>query len=294
MLPDDWRRRFSGGWEPERPLARRTTWRIGGPADLLLEPATAEELAGTVERLWRIGIPYRVLGGGSNLLVADRGVRGVVLSLDRLDRVEHGDDWLLAEAGASLHAVVTYAARHGLGGIEALTGIPGRVGGAVFGNAGSRLGAIGDAVLALDLMEPDGSLVHVVPEPGFFRYRSSDVKGHVVVRAYLETRRGDAARLRARVLELLRERRRSQPGWVGNAGCVFKNPPGDGAGRLIDAAGCKGARVGGIAVSRKHANFFENVGGGTEADVLRLVDAVRERVRKAHGVELEMEVRRWT
>lgn len=293
MLPANWRRRFEDRAADERPLAPLTTWRIGGPAELYLEPQNADELAETIAWLRRSGIPYRILGGGSNLLVADKGVRGGVVSLARLCAVRRSEGLVEAEAGARLLEVVRIAATAGLAGFENLAGIPGRVGGAVFGNAGSRYGAIGDLVVALDLMEPDGTLRRVVPEPSFFRYRASDVGERIVVRALLAGAEADPRLLRARVRELVRERRRSQPGWVGNAGCVFKNPKGEAAGRLIDGAGCKGLRFGGVFVSSRHANFFENGGQGTASDVLRLVDLVRDRVRRAYGVELELEVRRW-
>lgn len=293
MLPANWRRRFEERAADERPLAPLTTFRIGGPAELFLEPRNVEELAETVAYLRKSGIPYRVLGGGSNLLVADKGVRGAVVSLGRLSAIRRAEGLLDVDAGARLLEVVRIAASAGLKGFENLAGIPGRVGGAVFGNAGSRFGAIGDLVVSLDLMEPDGELRRVVPGPSFFRYRGSDVGERIVVRALLAGGEADPQLLRARVRELVRERKRSQPGWVGNAGCVFKNPKGDAAGRLIDAAGCKGLRSGDAVVSHRHANFIENAGNATASDVLRLVDLVRDRVRKSFGVELELEVRRW-
>jgi len=289
MLRADWQKRF----EAERRLAPLTTFRIGGPAELYVEPGSTEELAEAMAALRRSGVPFRILGGGSNLLVADKGVRGAVVSLGRMNTVKRAEGLIEAEAGARLIEVVRIAASAGIEGFENLAGIPGRIGGAVFGNAGSRYGAIGDLVVALDLMEPTGELSRVVPDASFFRYRSSDVGERIVVRALLAGDEADPKLLRARVRDLVRERRTSQPGWVGNAGCIFKNPKGDAAGRLIDAAGCKGLRSGGVFVSHRHANFFENAGEATASDVLRLVDLVRDRVRKTSGVELEMEVRRW-
>jgi len=289
MLRADWQKRF----EAERRLAPLTTFRIGGPAELYVEPGSTEELAEAMAALRRSGVPFRILGGGSNLLVADKGVRGAVVSLGRMNTVKRAEGLIEAEAGARLIEVVRIAASAGIEGFENLAGIPGRIGGAVFGNAGSRYGAIGDLVVALDLMEPTGALSRVVPDASFFRYRSSDVGERIVVRALLAGDEADPKLLRARVRDLVRERRTSQPGWVGNAGCIFKNPKGDAAGRLIDAAGCKGLRSGGVFVSHRHANFFENAGEATASDVLRLVDLVRDRVRKTSGVELEMEVRRW-
>ncbi|MGH7161971.1 MAG: UDP-N-acetylmuramate dehydrogenase [Planctomycetota bacterium] len=293
MLPADWLRRFRGGWELERPLAPRTTWRIGGPAELYIEPASTEELLAALERLRRSGVAWRLLGGGSNLLVADRGVRGAVLCLARLAALHREGTTVVAEAGVRLSTLVRFAIREGLQGAEKLAGIPGCIGGAVFGNAGGRHGDIGGLVRFLDLLEPDGRLVRLAPPPGFFRYRHSDVRGRIVVRAELELREADPREVCARTFAIIRERRKTQPGWVGNAGCVFKNPPGHGAGRLIDTAGCKGMREGGVTVSEIHANFFENEGRATCADVERLVERVRDAVRRAHGVEMELEVRRW-
>ncbi|MHC4549114.1 MAG: UDP-N-acetylmuramate dehydrogenase [Planctomycetota bacterium] len=293
MLPAGWLRRFEGGCARERSLAPLTTWGIGGPAQLYLEPASVDELVETVRLLWRIGLEYRVLGGGSNLLISDRGVRGAVVSLARLARVEAGEGWIEAEAGARLPRLVAFAVRRGLQGLENLAGIPGGLGGAIFGNAGSRFGAIGDLVTALDLLEPDGTLRRVVPNEFFFRYRGSNVGDRIIVRACLAVGRGETRPLRSRLRELLAERRRTQPGWVGNAGCVFRNPTGASAGQLIDSAGCKGLRVGAVHVSQVHANFFLNDGSGTEGEVRRLAHRVRERVRRLHGHELEWEVRRW-
>jgi UDP-N-acetylmuramate dehydrogenase len=293
MLPGDWLRRFDGTFGRERVLAPLTTWRIGGPAQLYLEPASPSALSAAVRELRRRGLPYRMIGGGSNLLVADRGVRCAVLSLGRMRRIEAFGARVTAEAGAPLHEVVREAARRGLAGAERLAGIPGQVGGAIFGNAGGKYGAIGDLVRGLDVLDDDGEIVHVVPGRGFFRYRGSDVGGRIVVRAHLAFEEADPRAVRERSVSVIRERRLSQPGFVGNAGCVFKNPPNDSAGRLIDTAGCKGLREGGVHVSPIHANFFQNDGSGSEGDVCRLVDRVRERVRQVHGVELEMEVRRW-
>ncbi len=293
MLPVALQNRFKGELAAEHPLAPLTTWRIGGPAELYLEPASPEELADAVHALWRIGMPYRVLGGGSNLLVPDRGVRGAVLSLARLRGVHFDEEIVVAEAGALLHQIVSKAAEWGCGGLEALAGIPGQLGGAIFGNAGSRLGSISEVAMWIDLMDEDGTLERVVPDGQFFRYRASKVGTRVVVRAGLAVRPDDATRLQESKHEMLRERLATQPGWIGNAGCVFKNPDGDSAGRLIDAAGCKGWHEGPVAVSAIHANFFENAGGGRAEDVRKLTDRVRAQVDRQFGVELRMEVRRW-
>jgi len=293
MLPADWRKRFRGRWSLGRLLAPETTFRIGGPAQLYLEPESVTDLVESVVALRRIGMPYRILGGGSNLLVADRGVEGAVLSLARLRQIKRSEGRITADGGARLSTVVRVAAEQGLSGLEPFGGIPGTVGGAVFGNAGSKYGAIGPRVLALELLRPEGQLERVVPSGSFFGYRHSLVGDSVVLRVELSVEPGDRERVGRRTQDIVRERNRTQPGWVGNAGCVFKNPPGASAGRLIDDAGCKGLTEGRIRVSRRHANFFENVGGGRAESVQCLIDRVRKRVRRASGAELELEVRRW-
>ncbi|MGQ0612512.1 MAG: UDP-N-acetylmuramate dehydrogenase [Planctomycetaceae bacterium] len=293
MLPVEWRRRFSGRYAAGEALGPRTSWRIGGPAELYLEPADAEELTLTLASLQRVGMPFRILGGGSNLLVADRGVAGAVLSLDRMGRIERQGDRLRVEAGARLSSVVRRAVEEGLTGAERLAGIPGRVGGAIFGNSGGRYGSIESLVEEIELLRGDGVLERIRPPADFFHYRRSGVGERVVLRVLLRLEPAVREAVRATTRRIVEERRSTQPGWVGNAGCVFKNPPGQSAGRLIDLAGLKGSACGPLHVSPLHANFFENAGGATEEDVVRLVERVQETVRRVHGVELELEVRRW-
>ncbi len=295
MLPANWRTRSDGPGHPGCRLAPMTTWRIGGEAELYVEPGSREELSEVVASLWQSGQRWRMLGGGSNLLIADDGVKDVVLSLRGLKEMRVVEDRIVVDAGAHLHSVVRCAARAGLSGCEPLAGIPGQVGGAVFGNAGGRHGDIGSLVAEIELMAPDGSLSRIVPGEGFFRYRKSLIGDRIIVGATLRLAPADPSEISKRARGIIRARRNSQPGWVGNAGCVFRNPEGDNAGRLIDAAGCKGEREGGIIVSPIHANFFENPEGiGTASDVERLVERVRKRVAAVHGVELNWEVRRWT
>jgi len=207
--------------------------------------------------------------------------------------VRREGDSIVAGAGARLASVVRFAVSEGLSGAEKLAGIPGRVGGAVFGNAGGRHGDIGSLVRELTLLGAGAAVERFSPPRGFFAYRHSGVGDRIVLEATLRLVPDAQADVHERTRRIVEERRRTQPGWVGNAGCVFKNPPGDSAGRLIDAAGLKGRGAGRVHVSTIHANFFENEGGGSCDDVLRLVDLVRDRVRKAHGVELEVEVRQW-
>ena len=294
MLPADWRNRSDGPARAGQRLAPLTTWRIGGEAELFVAPRSREELAAVLSELWRSGQAWRMLGGGSNLLVGDRGVRGAVLSLAQLDDIVVDGALLTAAAGAPLHRVVRYAASAGLSGAEPLAGIPGSLGGAVFGNAGGRHGDVGSLIRGLELMRRDGTRETLVPDGDFFRYRKSSIGDRIVVAATLQLSPIRVADARRRTREIIHERRTAQPGWVGTAGCVFKNPPGDSAGRLIEASGCKALREGGIVVSPIHANFFENPEQtGTSEDVMRLVERVRDRVEREFGVELAWEVRRW-
>ncbi len=294
MLPVNWRKRSDGPALTEVPLAPMTSWRIGGTADLFVAPRSPAELAAVLGDLWRTGQPWRVLGGGSNLLIGDRGVRDVVLHLGKLDAVSIVGNRLRAEAGAALHGVVRVAANAGLSGAECLAGIPGNIGGAVFGNAGGRYGAIGPLVCELELVAPDGTRETVVPGADFFRYRKSAIADRIVAAVTMQLVPTDVRRVQSRTRSIREERRVTQPGWVGNAGCVFKNPEGHSAGRLIDSSGGKDLSHGGIVVSRIHANFFDNPDlNGTADDVCHLVDKVRTQVRRHHGVELEWEVRRW-
>ena len=294
MLPANWQKRSDGLALTNVPLAPKTSWRIGGTADLFVTPRSPAELAAVLRDLWRTGQPWLVLGGGSNLLIADRGVSEVVLNLGKLSAISIDGDRLRAEAGAELMDLVQAAGKADLSGAEPLAGIPGNVGGAVFGNAGGRYGAIGPLVCELELVSRDGTRETVVPGPEFFRYRKSAIGDRIVVAATLQLSSAQVGEARGRAQSIFRERAASQPRWIGNAGCVFKNPEGDSAGRLIDSCGGKDLSHGGIVVSPIHANFFENPDlNGTSEDVCHLVDKVRAQVRRVHGVELEWEVRRW-
>jgi len=298
MLPVDWRSHFSGGrfrglCASDHSLAPLTTLRIGGTARVYLEPADTEELVESVSVLRRIGMPFRILGGGSNLLVGDKPIDGAVISLNRLNAVGTNGPVLVAEAGTRLIAAVRAAGSAGLSGTECLAGIPGRIGGAIFGNAGGKHGDIGSRVVHLELLTRDGEFESFEPPASFFRYRKSAVGDRIVLRAWLRLDESEPSTVRGFARAIIKERRQSQPGWVGNAGCVFKNPAGDSAGRLIDAAGCRNTNVGAARVSDIHANFIENDGGASAADVLALIDRVRTKVSQVHHVDLKIEVRRW-
>jgi len=267
----------------DEPLAPHTTFRVGGPADVLVEPRDEGELVEVLRAAGEQEIPLRILGGGANLLVRDEGVRGAVVRLSRLDG-RRGDR---VQAGRPLPRLVRETLREGLGGLEALAGIPGTLGGAIRMNAGGRAGTIGDVVRAVEVLTLGGEFRRL-PRPAVgFRYRGSALDGCVVVAAELELRPSPQAP--ERFASLLRDKRRTQPLDRCSAGCIFKNPPGQAAGRLIEACGLKGVRCGGARVSPRHANFIVNEGGATASDILRLIDLIRKRV----PVPLELEVQVW-
>jgi len=275
------------------PLSRYTSLRVGGPADALVAPADRVALGRALELCRALGLPVTVLGNGFNTLVRDAGVEGVVLRLHRLCalRRDPGGD-LVAEAGASHARVTRYCVEHGLAGLEFAAGIPGTVGGWVAMNAGVPAREIQEALRGVELLDADGRRRCVPRDALPARYRSGGVPaGAVVVAAAFAVRDEARDAVRAEVERHLSHRSRTQPLDVPSCGSVFKNPPGEFAGRLIEQAGLKGARVGGAEISPVHANFIVNRAGASAADVLALMDLARARVRERTGLELEPEVR---
>lgn len=277
----------------DEPLARHTTYRIGGPASLYVECDTIADLGNAVSIFEAEGIEWTTLGKGSNVLASDDGYHGAVLVLGR-DFRKHsiGEDHLLAGAGAVLATLVQAAFREGLSGLEFAVGIPGTLGGALAMNAGSRDDWIGEVVESVTLYEPGRGLVALRGSEVPWSYRRSGLADRgVIVEAVLRLVPGDAERIR-RVMEgSLVRRKASQPLGLPNAGSVFVNPPGESAGRLIEACGLKGARVGGAQISEVHANFIVNTGSATASDVIELIRLVRDSVEETHGIELRPEVK---
>ena len=281
---------------PSAELGPRTTLGVGGKAPWVIEPRGREELMLAVAELGAAGIPFRLLGHGSNLLVSDEGVPEVVLHTRLMTAIWHEgqrEHCLRAEAGASLARLVSVCQRQGLSGAEPLIGIPGTVGGAVAGNAGSRHGAIGDVLAAVTIVEKDGSVSEVPCTPRDFGYRRSPFRGAVVLDAVLQLRPDAPAAIWERMSTILRGKAATQPLTARSAGCMFRNTPDAPSGRLIEEAGCKGRAVGAARVSTRHANFIVNEGGARAADVLALVEQVRAAVRVRSGAELELEVEIW-
>ncbi len=287
---------FRGDLEAEAPLAPLTTWRIGGPAELLATPRDRADVVALVTACRDLGMPWRVLGNGSNLLVRDEGVRGVVVRIRKvLDRLEIEERVVDAGAGLLYPALANAVADRGLAGLEFAAGIPGTVGGAILMNAGWHEFETGNHVTAVDYLEPDGAVGTFDRAGCRFGYRSSAFRGRggVILGARFALDSDDPARIRERLDRFAASRKANQPTRQPSCGSVFVQPPGDFAGRLIDAAGLKGTRVGQVEVSRKHANFFVNLGGATASDVLALVALVEEAVARRFGVELQREFEVW-
>lgn len=287
---------FRGECRAEEPLAPYTTWKIGGPAEVLATPADVDDLAGALRFAAEHGIPWRVLGNGSNLLVRDEGVRGLVLRIRRtLDRLVVDRPSIEADAGASFPAVANTAAEEGLAGLEFAAGIPGTVGGAIVMNAGWHEHETGGLVTRVDWMESDGSIRRLEASDCGFGYRRSLFRGRpgIVLGARFLLHADDPAAVRERMARFASSRKAGQPTEAPSCGSVFLKPPGDFAGRLIDAAGLKGLRIGDVEVSPKHANFFVNVGRASSADVLALVERVEREVEARFGVRLVREFELW-
>jgi UDP-N-acetylmuramate dehydrogenase len=277
----------------DEPLKRYTAWKIGGPADALLEPASVEELISALDKAREHGVPVTVLGGGTNVLVRDGGVRGLTIRLAKaLTNVEIEGTRVIADAGVLYPVLANTTAARGLAGLEFATGIPGTVGGAVYMNAGAYGSETVEVLDWADVLRPEG-VVRMENDDLELSYRRSVLHEHpdwVVLRAGYTLAPGDPQELKARIKEFRAQRMNGSPSKP-SCGSTFKRPPGDFPGRVIEAAGLKGTRVGNVEVSPVHANYLVNLGGGTAEDALKLIELVRETVRERLGVELEAEVR---
>lgn len=276
----------------DEPLAKHTTLRVGGPADVYVEPASERELAEVLKFCSGRRVPFFVIGRGSNLLVRDGGFRGVILCLAAVEfsRIEIEGERLRCGAGARLKNVAVEARRHGLSGLEFLEGIPGSIGGALRMNAGAMGGAMFDAVESVRLMNFDGQVRELTPKEMAVAYRSCAVlKTAVALGAVLKGRPDSPESIAQRMSAFSQKRWTSQPA-APSAGCLFKNPATIPAGKLIDELGLKGARVGGAMVSAEHGNFIVNDGAATARDVLELMQLLQAKAKAGRGIELLPEV----
>ena len=277
----------------DQPMDRYTSFRIGGPADILFLPETAEEIIMAQALANEDGVPVTIVGCGSNLLVSDEGIRGLVILLGKpFSHIEVQGNVIHAQAGARMSALANAALSNGLAGLEFASGIPGSVGGGVYMNAGAYGGQLSDVIVEVEMIR-DGMVVRVPAAEMDFGYRHSAAmdEGGLIVGATFELRSGDPADIRALMDDLNGRRRDKQPLEYPSAGSVFKRPEGYFAGALIEQAGLKGCRIGGAEVSEKHAGFIVNRGGATAKDVCDLVAHVQHTVQEKFGVWMETEIR---
>ena len=275
-------------------MARHTTFRIGGNADVFVLPASIEELLAVLKLTKRYSVPLTVLGNGSNVLVRDGGIRGAVVSFGKpFSYIEMEGAHIKAGAGAMLGTVSLFAANHALSGLEFAVGIPGSLGGAVFMNAGAYDGEMSQVISEVTAVTPEGEIRRYRTKEMDFSYRHSvfQQNGHIICEIELTLRESKAAAIQGKMAEFTRRRMEKQPLDKPSAGSTFKRPPGFFAGTLIDEAGLKGFTVGGAQVSGKHAGFVINKGGATAADVLSLIEEIQRRIEEKNGIRLTPEIR---
>jgi UDP-N-acetylmuramate dehydrogenase len=279
----------------DEPLAPRTWFRLGGAAEYFAEPNNVDELAALVRRCREEGVPIRLLGGGSNVLVSEKGVSGVVvqLSAPTFTEIVVAGNTVSAGGGAKLGHVISTSVREGLAGVETLVGIPGTIGGALHGNAGSRGGDLGQWTSHATVMTRSGEILQRSREELVFAYRQSSLDELVILNARFELERDDPEALTKRMQKQWIVKKASQPLGHQSAGCIFKNPRGMSAGLLIEQAGLKGTRIGGAEVSDRHGNFIVADEGAKPADVLALIEKVKTEVQERLGIELETEIEIW-
>lgn len=275
----------------KEPLSKHTSLDIGGPADFFIRPGTEAEMVAVVRLTKACGLPLMVIGRGTNLLVADGGIRGVVLDLSlTCHQLEACSGGVLVGAGVSVKELLDFCLRRELGGLEFMAGIPGSVGGAIRVNAGAWGKSIGELVDVVRGYDLSGQAIVLESSQLHFRYRGSNLTEDVIITEAELTLSPAPSQVIQEQMKEFQRRRLSQPLDQKSAGSVFKNPPGATAGKLIEKSGCKGLRIGGAEVSIKHANFIINRGGATAADVKELIERVRGKVKGSFGVELETEI----
>lgn len=286
---------FSDILQHDKPLAPLTWMNLGGPAQFFLEPRDQAELQKVVVCCHENSIPIHVLGSGSNLLVRDEGVSGAVIRLANASFAELTveETTLRAGSGALLSQAISASVRAGLAGLEVLAGIPGTIGGAIRGNAGGRSGEISETARSVTAMTAKGEIVSRSGDDLSFGYRSSSITEPFVLEGTFQLRADDPDEITARMRKIWIMKKASQPLADQSAGCIFKNPRGESAGKLIDQAGLKGTRLGGAEISDRHANFIVTHDGCKSDDVQRLIDLVRSKIAEQFGVDLELEIQVW-
>ena len=281
--------------ETDFPLARRTWYGLGGLADYFIRPTTTEQLQEVMKRCNENKIKIYVMGFGSNLLISDNGLRAAVIKLEaeQFTQIQFDAQEVTAWAGAELSKLVLTCVEKGLSGIEAMTGIPGSIGGAVKMNAGGNFGDFGAVVETVTLMDNEGNVFEKSKPELVFDYRRTNITAKFILNARLTLNTADSEQIMRTVKEIWIYKKNNQPLNTKNSGCIFKNPRGVSAGALIDRAGLKGLQIGGAIVSEKHANFIIAEKGCKSRDVIRLIEAIKQRVREQFDIELELEIEIW-
>ena len=277
------------------PMKNHTTFKIGGPAQYYVTPESVTQIQEVVSLCRDMNIPLHVIGNGSNILVGDDGVDGVVLALfNTFSDYEIKDNVITAQAGMSLIKLAVIALREGLTGLEFASGIPGSVGGAVYMNAGAYDGQMKDVVTSVTVLDEAGDIRILGRDELDMGYRTSTVAKHnmIVLQVIIELKAGDKEQIKDRMNQLSELRKQKQPLEYPSAGSTFKRPEGFFAGKLIADAGLKGYSIGGAAVSEKHAGFVVNMGGATAKDVVELTDYIKKRIIEQFGVTLELEIKK--
>ncbi len=274
------------------PLSKHTTLCIGGNADCFVEVETEEQLVSLLKFINENSIKFFVIGGGSNLLFSDEGFKGIVLKLSgEFCKYEISRNNVICGASVSLAYLAIKTAEHGLSGLEYLSAIPGTVGGAVFGNAGVKNCSMSDIVDKIEVIDYSGNKRVLTKNNINFEYRKSDLQGNIITKIFFILKNADKNDILKTISQERKRRINSQPIGTKNAGCVFKNPESDSAGRLIDSLNLKNYSVGGIKISDVHANFFVNEDNGCAQDMLKLIDFVKDEVYKKYSIKLETEIK---
>lgn len=279
------------------PLSKHTSLKIGGPVEMMVFPDDPMSLKNILTTAGEEDVPVFVIGAGTNLLVKDNGIDGIAISLDAFNQVRMTEDadegvTIFVGAGVSLGKLINFTREKGYTGLEALAGIPGSFGGAVYMNAGSFGVEIKDVIVSIAVINRYGKIAILKMENLRFSYRNSNLpEGLIILSANIQLKKAGPEEVERKVNEYLKKKRRSQPLGESSAGCVFKNPDSESAGKLIELAGCKGMRSGDVEVSVAHANYFINKGSATSRDFIELMNKVKEKVEKHSGVILETEIK---
>ena len=277
----------------QEPMAGHTTFRIGGPADCFVQLENKEQMIQVQRYLRQVGMPFFILGNGSNLLVSDKGYRGIVLQIgQRMSRITVAGSIITAQAGASMSQIARAALEHGLTGLEFASGIPGTIGGGVVMNAGAYDGELSGKVTQVNVENAEGEYMELENESMEFGYRTSIIRNNsfTVTEVIMKLEKGDREQIKAKMEDLAAKRREKQPLEYPSAGSTFKRPRGNFAGKLIMDAGLRGFQIGGAKVSEKHCGFIINTGNATAEDVRDVISEVQERVKEMFHVDLEPEI----